>query len=137
MKTKTPIKILTLFVFVTLISGFTLYRSGYLFSDDEKIACISDPNGGLEIELNNLAEEDFGLNTFQKLKMKGVFDPGYFDTLYGGPIYISSDEHFLSSSKSAVIVKYQPIKPPFALYDSFLSVLLSQQFDTLKPVQKK
>jgi len=137
MKTKTPIKILTLTLFFTLISGFTLYKGGYLFSDEKKAAYISDPNGGTEVELKKLADEDFGLNTFQRLKLKGAFDPKYFDTLYGGPVFISGGEHFLSSSKSAVIVNYGHFKNPFALYDSFLSILLSQQFDTIKSVQKK
>lgn len=141
MKTKTPIKILTLTLFVTLISGFTLYKGGYLFSVGKKPAYISDPNGGTEVGLKTLASKGLGLNTFQKLKLKGAFNPNYFDRFHPAPVLIT-DNHLLSSSKSAVIVSREDLKSEYfkqstTLHDSFLSILLDRQFDTIKYVQKK
>lgn len=139
MKTKKTIKILTLTLFVALISGFTLYKGGYLFSDGRKTAYISDPNGGMEVELKTLAGKGVGLNTFQKLKLKGAFNPNYFDRFHPALI---TDNHLLSSSKSAIIVSREDLKSEYfkqstTLHDSFLSILLDRQFDTIKYVQKK
>jgi|GEM_PF-6529749 len=141
MKTKTPIKILTLTLFVALISGFTLYKGGYLFSDGRKTAYISDPNGGMAVELKTLAGKGFGLNTFQKLKLKGAFKPNYFDRFHPAPVLIT-DNHLLSSSKSAIIVSREDLKSEYfkqstTLHDSFLSILLDRQFDTLKLRKEK
>ena len=131
MKAITPIKILTLTLFVTLISGFTLYKGGYIFHEENEADYFSDPNGGTGIKVKSSAKEKYGLNTFQKLKMAHVFDPESFDTMYHDPV-IYSDNHFLSSSKSALISDRVHIKHSFGLTDSFLSVLLDQQFDTIQ-----
>ena len=98
MQAKTSIKILTVLLFVTLISGFTLHKGGYLFSE-KKVAYISDHNGGSGCEMKAVSQADFGLNTFEKLKLSGGFDPDLFDTLF----ILSSireEDHFIGSTKS-------------------------------------
>lgn len=135
MKTKTPIKILTLTLFVTLISGFTLYKGGYLFSVGKKATYISDPNGGAGVGLKSLEDKKIGLNTFQKLKLKGAFNPKYFDKFHAVPVLVT-DNHLLSSSKSAIIISSGDFKQSTTLHDSFLSILLDQQFDTLKSLKE-
>lgn len=96
MKAKTPIKILTVLLFVSLISGFTLHKGGYLFTE-KKAKYISDPNGGSGCEMKAFSQQSFGLNTFQKLKMSGAFDPEKFDTMF---IFQLREDHFISSTKS-------------------------------------
>lgn len=108
MKVKTPIKILTLTLFVSLISGFTLHKGGYLFAE-KKASYISDPNGGSGCEMKAFSQQHFGLNTFQKLKMSGGFDPQLFDTLF---IFPTREDHFMSSTKS------MPVKFTFEIKDS-------------------
>lgn len=108
MKVKTPIKILTLTGFVSLISGFTLHKGGYLFSE-KKVSYISDPNGGSGCEMKAVSQQKFGLNTFQKLKMSGGFDPDLFDTLFILPL---KEEHFLGSTKSMPVkFTFEVIEP--------------------------
>ena len=109
MKTKTPIKILTLTLFVTLISGFTLHKGGYLFTLEKKVKYISDPNGGAACEMKAFSQKDFGLNTFQKLKMSGAFDPELFDTMFILPI---KEDHFLGSTKSMPVKFAFTVKEP-------------------------
>ncbi|WP_341904999.1 hypothetical protein [Fluviicola taffensis] len=121
MKTKTPIKILTLTLFVALISGFTLYQGGYLFSNENKVKYILDPNGGTASELKSVSREKYGLSTFQKLKLSGGFDPKNFDTMYIEP---PGNDRFISSSKS-MIIKFKA--PQTDLVSSFLKTQLKHQ----------
>ncbi len=108
MKIKTPIKILTLTLFVSLIFGFTLHKGGYLFAD-KKVKYMSDPNGGTGCEMKAVSQRDFGLNTFQKLKMSGAFDPDLFDTLFMLPM---KEDHFLGSTKSMPVKFTFEVKLP-------------------------
>lgn len=121
MKTKTPIKILTLTLFITLISVFTLHQSGYLFSHKKQVKYISDPNGGPSSGLKSISKEEYGLNTFQKLKLSGGFDPKNFDTMY---IEVPRNEHFISSSKS-MIIRFK--NPSTDLVSSYLKTQLKYQ----------
>ena len=121
MKTKTPIKILTLTLFVAMISGFILHKGGYLFSNENEVEYFSDPNGGAGSELKSFSKKQYGLSTFQKLKLSGGFEPENFDTIY---ILSSRNEHFISSSKS-MLVRFK--EPQTDLVSSFLKTQLKHQ----------
>lgn len=101
---------LTLMLFFTLVSGFTLYKGGYLFNPEKKANYISDHNGGAACEMKAFSQKDFGLNTFQKLKLSGGFNPELFDTLSRLPLI--KEEHFMSGSKSMPVKFTFEVKIP-------------------------
>ena len=137
MKSKTPLKILTLAFFVTLLSGFVLYQSGCFFHEEKQIGYIPDPNGGTGMD--PLDEKDFGLNTFQKLKLSGAFDPEDFDTVYDQTIHFGSnyqDLVLLSSSKSMVVVSPWRMHPHSERYKSSFEIQLEKQLRIAQPFKK-
>ncbi|MGV3609840.1 MAG: hypothetical protein ACO1N0_02755 [Fluviicola sp.] len=120
MKTKTPIKVLTIGLFISLIFGFVLYKGGYLFFG-EKTATVS--KGKITSEIRVVSEEDYDVNPFGDLKTEGGFIPENFGKMYSAP----PDPRFFSllSSSKSIVADFDPflIKEPleFELKEQFKS----------------
>ena len=116
MEIKTPIKILTLSLFLTLIFGFVLYKGGYiLFKKNKKTIQKEQATD----EIKAITKEAYELNVFQHLKSGGGFAPKNFDTLYTPPLNYNYYPG-LSSSKSMLV--------SFEHFD-FFSEMLHEPFD--------
>lgn len=126
MKTKTPIKILTLSLFVMLIIGCILYKGGYIFSKENKMNVVFQ---GQSKKLKMVASKDYALNVFEHLKLVVAKPPTDFDTLYTEPDV--SDTRFLASSKSLVMTDFHF---PFSdMFTESLDLQLKEQFHSAPP----
>jgi hypothetical protein len=137
MKPKIPVKMLTLTFFTALVAGFVLYKGGYFIPGEKRSVYISDPNGGSEIK--SVKDTEFGLNTFQKLKLSGALDPENFDTVYQEtPHYgnVQPDYTYLSSSKSTMVISPPRFDLPLGSFQSSFELQLDEQLRS-KPFKKK
>lgn len=122
MKSKSLIKTLTLVFFFSLLTFFVLFQSGFIVRrsapiyDDELYA------KSLNILGDSLKREQLGLSTFEKLKLRGAFNPENFDASLI-PYAVTRETH-LSSSKS-LIINWDRTPPN---NDTYLESVLKTQF---------
>lgn len=122
MKSKSLIKILTLVFFFSLLTFFVLFQSGFIVRRSAQIDDTELYAKSLNILGDSLKQKQLGLSTFQKLKLRGAFNPENFDASFI-PYAITHEAH-LSSSKSLIINWDQT--PPNN--DTYLESVLKTQF---------
>jgi hypothetical protein len=127
MEIKTPIKILTLSLFVTLIFGFVLYKGGYIFFKESQKTV---QNKQTTDEMKASANEDYELNIFQHLKSVGGFTPKNFDTLYTPPLNYNYYPG-LSSSKF-ILVSFTQFDYPSEMLHKSYTMQLKEQFKSIQ-----
>lgn len=132
MKTKTPIRILTICLFISLILGLVLYKGGYLFSE-QKIR-INDEQ--IRSDMPATSEEDYDVDPFKNLKSDGGFVPKNFGKLYVPPPPEFNYSPGLASSKSLVITELHYKKYIFLSTD-YESTLIRDQFSSEKAIKEK
>lgn len=130
MKTKTPIKILIICLFISLIIGFIFYKSGYILAEEKII--INDERTRMDRPVTS--EEDYDVNPFKDLKSEGGFVPKNFRKLYTEP-YKPSLLPALSSSKSSVgliEVDFSSFNWSLNLKESIFDIQMNKQLKSKK-----
>ncbi len=126
MKSKSLIKTLTLVFFFSLLAFFVLFQSGFIVRRSVKTDYSELSAKNVHFLGDSLKQKQFGLSTFEKLKLRGAFDPENFDaTLI--PYAVSRERH-LSSSKS-LIINWEQVETN---NDSYLKSVLKTQFQRKK-----
>ena len=126
MKSKSLIKAFTLVFFFSLLAFFVLFQSGFIVRRSINIDYSKIYTKNLHVLGDSLKQKHFGLNTFEKLKLRGAFDPENFEAMLI-PYSVSNKTH-LSSSKSMIITWDQVSSNN----DGYLESVLKTQFQRKK-----
>ncbi len=126
MKSKSLIKPLTLVFFFSLLVFFVLFQSGFIVRRSVKIDYSELYTKNMHVTGDSLKQKQFGLSTFQELKLRGAFDPENFDAMFI-PYPVSNEAH-LSSSKS-IIINWER---DFPSNDRYLKSMLKNRFPRKK-----